>query len=351
MNRSRNLIVTALWLLLICGLVPVTAPFYLPEPAVLEIEFKDGTFGSDLTAGAVALEIATPKGLHRRPLNRLDSEQIGSWDRLIAGPSSLRFDLAGYRPAELEMDLRPLAVNKARIELESTSGRAKVTLADATTGEPIPQARLTVPAEHADLGPEFSLVLPAGRHELKAKAADYCEGEQSIQIETGQELEVRLPLSPHLKPDEGARLVLDWAENPRDLDAHVLLEGSSTPVTKPHVYFGAKRGSTNSEQFFASLDVDHQNSEGFETVTLSSRISGTYRYFVHLYAGEGTLGQSEATVSVSTRGCKKKTYRVPPDCRGQFWSVVDIKIADSVDILERGECSEDPPRRWTGGKG
>lgn len=350
MSRSRTAVLGTLWLLLICGLGPVVAPFYLPVPAVLRVEFIDGTFGADLAEEAVTLEVEAPKQFHRRQLSRLDHEQMGTWSRLASGPSRFHFEFEGYRPVNLNLGLQPLAVSQARIELESISGLANVTIVDATTGEPISQAKLTVPAEHAGEGPEHSFALPAGRHELWAEAAGYCKGEQSVQIQTGEELQVSLPLSPHLEPDEAARLVLDWAENPRDLDAHVFLEGAGAPVSKTHVFFLEKEGHTDSGQLYASLDVDHQNSEGFETVTLSS-IQGTYRYFVHLYAGEGTLDLSEATVSVSTRGCKKKTYRVPADCHGRFWSVVDIKIADSVDILERGECSENPPRRWTGAKG
>ena len=350
MARSASFVVGILVLMLFGGIGMVILHFFLPKPAVLELEIRDGSFDEDLLGRSVIF-IDPRTGRARREtiasLGPNAGEGFGvRLDRLPSGSTDLRIELEGFRSTEIAPVLSPLTAHRLAVELESTSGLARVTVVDAKSGGAIDRALLTSPREETTAGRELRMILPAGEYRLAARASGFCDGERTLRIESGKESRIELPLSPRLTAAEAARALLDWAENPRDLDAHILIEQPSEPVSKTHVFFGSKRGSTDAGRLYAELDVDHTNSEGFETLTLSQEVRGTYRYFVHLYAGEGTLGASDATVTVATRGCKKKVYAVRTDCRGRFWSVVDIKVDDRVDIIERNECTGDPPRRW-----
>lgn len=346
MARSRPVTITALLLVLMLGLGPLVVHFFVPAPAALELELHDATFGDHLAGKSVKVVDDAYGRKRTAQVEVVDNREIVQFLPLPSGPLHLRVETDGFQPVSLPIELPPLGKRRASLDLESLSGRLHVTVVDATTLEAIPTAVLSPSGEPRSDEFGQTLLLPAGVHRLNAQAAGYCQGEQEVRITAGQELEIQLPISPELTSIEAARAVLDWAENPRDLDAHILLETTEVEVPKPHVYFSHKKGTTATGETYAELDVDYVHSEGFETMTLSSRVPGTYRYFVHLYAGEGTLGTSGATVRVSTRGCKQKTYRVPSDCIGRFWNVVDIRVGETVDILERRECSDEPPRRW-----
>lgn len=351
MAKSRFLMTNVLVLLLSGALGILVAHFFLPRPAELELEIRDGSFGEDLLGRSVKITGVHHGGHRTANVDLRGESQVVHFDRLTSGPLNLRIEVDGFREAQFQGALAPLQRHRGTLALDSIYGLAKLTVVDATSGQPIANARLTSPDGYPSVPRDLRLLLPPGEHRLAARADGFCEGERSVRLEQGQEVLVDLPLSPQLTANEAARTLLDWGENPRDLDAHVLLEQPSETLLRNHVYFSRKRGETKAGRIFAQLDIDHTNSEGFETVTLSNRVRGTYRYFVHLYAGSGTLGSSEATVTVTTRGCKKKVYHVPPDCTGRFWSVVDIKVdATTVDVLERGECSESPPRKWQGKK-
>ncbi|MCG8455100.1 MAG: hypothetical protein MI919_02385 [Holophagales bacterium] len=346
MARSRPRMLAVLCVVLSFGPAMLAARYLVPIPAALELEVVDATFGERLGGRALAASDEVRGWRREGAVVTAGGRQLVRLLPIPSGRLRLSLEAEGFRPAALMLELSPLEHRRASLGLESLSGRLRITVLDAKSGEPVASSRLVPPGEPSADGPGRVLLLPEGTHTLKARATGYCDGELEVRLAAGQDLEVKLPLSPELTEDEAARAVLDWAENPRDLDAHVLLENTPTAVRKPHVYFSHKKGTTVSGEVFAELDVDYVHSEGFETTTLSSRVKGTYRYFVHLFAGEGTLGTSEATVRISTRGCKQKTYRVPTDCEGRFWNVVDIKVDDTIDILERRECSADPPRRW-----
>jgi hypothetical protein len=103
------------------------------------------------------------------------------------------------------------------------------------------------------------------------------------------------------------RIVLRWGEEPRDLDSHLWL-----PLESPCHIFWFDKGAVNAFPF-AELDIDDVTSFGPETITIADLQAGTYLYAVHLYAGAGTIGTSEAVVQVFKGATLLRTYEPPTD--------------------------------------
>ncbi len=353
MPHRRWPTLTLLCLLLLVALGTAAVPFFLPKPAQVELRLLDASFDQPL--GGLPVQVTDLRTGRSRSGTVQADGAVGHFDlhRLRSGLVELEVQVQGFRPSQVSVEVPPLSRLPVNLNLTSIFGRVRITVVDARSKAPLTQARLSrQEGEVLQVSGPTTLLLPAGRHPLRAEAPGHCPGLREVTVAEGEDVEILLPLSPVLNSVEAARVVLDWDESPRDIDAHFLLEGATIPVSKPHVYFGAKKGSADDDTLFAELDVDHTNSEGFETMTLYHGVPGTFRYFLHHYAGEGTLGTSQATIAVATQGCKQKLYHVAQDCSLKFWSVVDLHItAGKVNILERNHCSNAAPRRWRRRKG
>jgi hypothetical protein len=129
------------------------------------------------------------------------------------------------------------------------------------------------------------------------------------------------------------RMVLTWGLVPHDLDSHFTgpIPGSASRF---HIYYSSKifrSGVTT----IAQLDVDDVTSYGPETVTLSQRITGTYRYSIYDFhnSGGGTeLSASGAKVQVYSSAGLVATYDVPTGRTGGLWTVFEIRNGVIVPI-------------------
>ncbi len=128
-------------------------------------------------------------------------------------------------------------------------------------------------------------------------------------------------LSPILPPDT-MRLVLNWAGEPRDLDAHLV-----TPKidTQPyHVYYQTGRRGSLTNNPFAALDIDRTNGFGPETITIQKFFGGSYHYYIRKFSGIGSLAGSGASVKIYTEAGLVRTVRAPEAGGGDFWDVCSI---------------------------
>lgn len=126
------------------------------------------------------------------------------------------------------------------------------------------------------------------------------------------------------------RITLEWAENPRDEDAHIVCESPDDY----HVYYRNKSEYRDGE-LIANLDHDDMYGNGFETVTMTVDPEGTYRYYVHHYAGSESLSTSNAIVKVYQGGVLIGVYNVPIDQgTGIYWHVFDI-VNGQVVVVNR----------------
>lgn len=116
------------------------------------------------------------------------------------------------------------------------------------------------------------------------------------------------------------RITLEWEENPRDEDAHIV---GDLPDDF-HVYYSSKSAYHDGD-LIANLDHDDTQGNGFETVTMKVDPAGMYSYYVYHYAGTGSLSTSNAIVKVYQGGVMIKQYNVPIDQgSGRYWNVFNI---------------------------
>jgi len=181
-------------------------------------------------------------------------------------------------------------------------------------------------------------------HTLNATNTGYYNfTNNGIIIEEGQTLLYDIPLTPILAPGSGTyRIVLTWAENPRDLDSHLITpQIDGTPY---HIYY-ANKGSMTSPPY-AQLDWDDQYSYGPETITINKTFEGTYNYYVYHYAGDGSISStSNAEVNVYDQNSLIATYRVPTSGDGRYWQVFNLDgssgIISSINTISSGPQSPD----------
>lgn len=329
-------------LLALIGLGLLSIVFFLTPPASLEVTLRDEVFGTDL-AGRTARLLDKASGAELAlPVRKLGEQFVAGVARMRSGPVDLELALDGFRPAAVALTLEPLAVARTVVALVPTSGRLEVATVDARDAGAAVPARVIV-GRAALPRPAVGLFAP-GRHKVRATAEGFCPAERTALVRERQTTRLTLPLSPVLGPEEKARVILNWGEEPRDLDAHLSLTETQAKSLLPYVFFAHREGKLASGEVFAQLDVDHQNSEGYETITVYDRAPGTYQYFVHRFAGSGTLGGSEAEVEVVTRGCERRRFAVPAGCTNRWWYVADLAVEPAgVTVTERGECLDAAP--------
>ncbi|MEA1052545.1 PKD domain-containing protein, partial [Lamprobacter modestohalophilus] len=240
----------------------------------------------------------------------------------------------------------------ANFDLAEVMTRLSGLVTDATTGEPLPGVLVTVGqltettdsegryvfenlTESGSLSADFYGDVTQGDPPLRVQFEDASSNDsitlnaalggydsyldEHLQVAVREENIYDFSMSPELIEGE-MRIVLRWGENPSDLDSHLL-----TPEIEGNRYHIAyySRGSENSPPY-AGLDVDDVTSYGPETITLYRRFEGVYHYYVHLFAGSGTLATSEATVRFFDENGLRQTLTVPERGTGRYWHVATL---------------------------
>ena len=144
-------------------------------------------------------------------------------------------------------------------------------------------------------------------------------------------------MSPIPEPGE-IRMVLNWGENPSDLDSHL-----KTPQINGQGYhiMYSNRGSSESIPF-VTLDVDDTNGYGPETITIKQAYDGTYLYYIYKYSSNGTFSESGASIQIfNSPDCDGERIQVPIEGSGRYWYVCDINGEDgTINVINRVQNSE-----------
>ena len=330
-----------LLLMILLGLGLLAIPFFLTPPAFLEVAMRDKVFGADLDGRTVQVMDDASGNSLSMTIRKTAGVFVARAGRIHSGPGSFTLAVDGYEPATASFEAPPLQTVRAAVDLVPRFGRVEVTVVNAVRDQQPVAATLRKGSSPMAGEPRsvFVVDLEPGKHKLAAEAAGFCPGEREVRVEEGKITRMKLPLSPDLTGDEIARLILDWGANPRDLDAHFRKIGTSGFPNSEHVFFQHKEGRNRAGERFAFLDVDHLNSEGYETITLYGKAAGEYEYYVHRYAGSGTLGGSNAQVSIVTRGCAKRDYSVPAACAKDIWGVARVRVQERrVEVVDQQRC-------------
>ena len=123
------------------------------------------------------------------------------------------------------------------------------------------------------------------------------------------------------------RVVLSWAEKPKDLDLHIT--GPASGTSRFHTYWSKPKYIKNGV-ILSLLDVDDRSSYGPETITLdlSKEKAGTYHVYVHDYSDRKAtsttnLAKSGARIDIYSGSKLLATYSVP-NSAGTVWQVCDL---------------------------
>ena len=142
----------------------------------------------------------------------------------------------------------------------------------------------------------------------------YYSVKYDVQFMAGSIFFNRFSVSEVLKPGR-YRIVLDWGDNPTDLDAH-FIKG-----TDYHISYRKMKNYKDK----AWLDRDDRNGNGPETVTiLNLDPQANYTYYVHDYTKSGNLKKSRAHVYVYSDQGLEGSYSVPKSLKGDHWTVFKI---------------------------
>ena len=207
-----------------------------------------------------------------------------------------------------------------------------VVLHENENGEPGTEVARTTAGESG----EFYFQEPSpGAYILVADATGYISGEREVDAVSGEpSTGCDIALSPVLDPEQ-IRIVLTWGEHPEDLEAH--LTAPNADGCRHHCFYW------DPEIPGASLDVDDMRSFGPETVTISQRNPGSYRFYVHDF----TSSNSEDSMALANSGAKVTVYSgsgdepavfAPPSEAGTLWHVFNLEGADGT-IVQVGKMA------------
>ena len=167
-----------------------------------------------------------------------------------------------------------------------------------------------------------------GAYNVSFRAPKYVQSDFAIEIMAGTIFFNRFSVSPMLDI-KYLRVVLDWDEEPHDLDAHFVTNGGY------HISF---RDMKTLADGTGNLDRDDMDSYGPETITITEiSDESSYEFFVHDYSDQSDnssakLSESKATVKVFGEGKLLNVFQIPQSKAGNVWHVFKIEHGGVVEL-------------------
>lgn len=208
---------------------------------------------------------------------------------------------------------------------ELEEGALTLRFADALTGKPIKGGKVMIKGV-GDFESDFEGRVFFTTEEVNKKFfvrfthKDYIETEFEMEVMAGTIFRNRYSISPKM-PLGYLRVVLDWGETPRDLDAHLV---------KTNGYHISYRNMLVSADGTAKLDRDDTDGQGPETITATNvDQNGEYLFFVHDFTNQHSpsstkLSNSAASVKVYGDNRLIQIFNITPDKQGVVWKVFKI---------------------------
>lgn len=165
-------------------------------------------------------------------------------------------------------------------------------------------------------------LLPAGYYTAEIEKNGFIKEYFNVYSYSNSE-EQNTTITPEL-PEGQYRMVLTWGQNPKDLDSHLV--GTTSSGGSFHVYYpSSNMEAYDGDTLVANLDIDDTSSYGPETITLTPTTTGTYKYYVHRFAGTGSISTSGAQVKLYKGNTLIGIYNAPTDQgTGDYWTVFEI---------------------------
>lgn len=271
----------------------------------------------------------------------------------VGKPQTFQWRAAGMKPGDtIRVTFRRnfKLVSQSMIVPGRTdrAGSGKATLVgqvvNAINNQPVAGAEVRVAgtplSARCDAQGAFRLEgVPSGPVTIEVSKAGFSKELVQHDLAPAQDNTLRIVLNPGMEAGQ-MRLVLTWDRQPPDLDAH--LEGPLPDGQRFHVYYH-QQGDLKSKEF-VRLDVDDQDGEGPETITVLGVLPGTYRYYVHDYTNRNNpastaLAQSGAEVRVY-QGGQTFRYRAGHQRPGNVWNVCTIEVGPAGAVVKKVDTYE-----------
>lgn len=221
-------------------------------------------------------------------------------------------------------------------------GESGVTLTVKRDWNNISEDAETVATTTTDSEGKYSVELNLGNYTVILSKDGFNNSSFNIVVTEGttynQNGTITQTVDPILESDD-YYITLTWGLNPRDLDSHV--EGKLSDGTGFHVYYpSSKKIQRDNGEIICELDYDDTDGEGPEHITLKATSSEPYYYYIHLFAGTGTIATSGASIKVECGGTHVKTFHVPSNIGTDlYWNVFAIKDGQ---IITKNTMSSTP---------
>jgi hypothetical protein len=242
------------------------------------------------------------------------------------------------------VDAKTVRENAASSD-DSLDGRLTLFFRDAVTGLALSSADVTLEGATAatDAGGKVTFPFPKVSEEddqtvvAEVSKKGYITSKVPLLFRLGMIFDVHYSISPTL-PADNLRFVVDWGEEPADLDAHLVKQGAY------HVSYRDSHDVANE----ARLDHDAKYGFGPETITLKHLDpAATFVFYVHDFTDRGDkttwkLGQSHAHVAVYGENGLQRTFEVPRG-QGNHWTVFFLRGGELVPASAIGGKPLDTP--------
>ena len=212
---------------------------------------------------------------------------------------------------------------------------------NAVTGDPVEEVEVSglnssdtiVASTVSKEDGSFSIQLPPGDFSLSFAKTGFVTKSQDITVTTENTQDLAtVPISPSLGGGEW-RVVMSWGDQPKDLDLHLVSDHMQVSYQKP-----SDSGPDNES---ANLDIDKQNGNGVETITIKNmRPDETYQFFVRDYSNKDNpdntmLAESGAGVEIYNDDGLVASYFVPSGT-GTVWEVCTILNGEVTELGTMG---------------
>ena len=173
----------------------------------------------------------------------------------------------------------------------------------------------------------YTAELPLGNYTAVATKNGFLESTFNIIVQEGTTDNQNGTITPIVSGDDYL-ITLTWGENPNDLDSHVV--GTLSSGDQFHVYY-AYQSQYDGDIEVCNLDYDDTTSYGPEHITLKPTSDKPYYYYIHHYAGSGSISTSNAKIKVEKGGVLIRQFNVPTALGTDiYWNVFAIVNGEIV---------------------
>ena len=227
------------------------------------------------------------------------------------------------------------AMDKADDAVDKMEGRIPMRFFNAIDRKPIPGASIEIPNTGTFITNNSGKIvfpkIPDGNYTMIFTKEGFITTPIDFRVLLGAVDLNWYSISPGFS-NRDMRIVLQWGENPADLDIHFVKTGGSGGY---HISYGNMRSADDGT---TTLDRDDRTGYGPETITIGKiEANATYTVHVHDYTNRGNarstqMAQQGAVIRIYSLNRLMHTIRIPANGVGTKWNVFRIERGNVVPV-------------------